>query len=133
MWGIVGITHRKSALIRWSLTRHILADFTSEMKTRSGCEQDKCIEHEETKPTALKRDEEQVNTLLNHVLEKMTDPFNIDLHPPGLINISTGMHAPKDIQTSLTAVVDEGEKMAKKFIDGALCEGHSRSFFLAQT
>ena len=131
--GIVGITHRKSALIRWSLTRHILADFTSEMKTRSGCEQDKCIEHEETKPTALKRDEEQVNTLLNHVLEKMTDPFNIDLHPPGLINISTGMHAPKDIQTSLTAVVDEGEKMAKKFIDGALCEGHSRSFFLAQT
>jgi hypothetical protein len=34
--GIVGITRQKSALIRWTLCRHVLADFSAEMRTRSG-------------------------------------------------------------------------------------------------
>ena len=34
--GIVGITKQRSALIRWTLCRHVLADFSAEMRTRSG-------------------------------------------------------------------------------------------------
>ena len=34
--GIIGLTNQKSALLRWTFTRHILARFSSEMKTRSG-------------------------------------------------------------------------------------------------
>jgi hypothetical protein len=32
--GIVGITHQKSALVRWTLTRHVLASFSSAMNDR---------------------------------------------------------------------------------------------------
>jgi hypothetical protein len=31
--GIVGITRQRSALIRWTLCRHVLADFSVEMRT----------------------------------------------------------------------------------------------------
>jgi hypothetical protein len=34
------------------------------------------------KQTALKRDEEQVQAILNHLNETMTDPFDIEAHPP---------------------------------------------------
>ncbi|CAC5381043.1 unnamed protein product [Mytilus coruscus] len=127
--GISGITRQKPTLMRWSLTRHVLADFTSEMKTRSGCSNDKSVENDEVKPIALIRDEDQVQKIVDHVLEKMTDPFATELNPPSLINSSTGMHASKDIQTSLTSAVDDGNTMARSFIDEAFAEGKTRSFF----
>jgi hypothetical protein len=40
------------------------------------------------KQTALKRDEEQVQAIVNHLNETMTDPFDIEAHPPCLMNIS---------------------------------------------
>jgi hypothetical protein len=53
------------------------------------------------KHTALKRDEEQVQAIVNHLNETMTDPFDIEAHPPCLMNISTGMHATRKVQDSL--------------------------------
>jgi hypothetical protein len=58
--GIVGITRQKSALIQWTLCRHVLADFSGEMRTRSGLTSTEETVHEETKPTALRRDEAHV-------------------------------------------------------------------------
>ena len=43
------------ALIRWSLTRHVLAELTGEMRIRSGTVAIDESFHEETKPAALKR------------------------------------------------------------------------------
>ncbi len=34
--GIVGLTHKEPAVLRWTLTHHILGDFASKMKERSG-------------------------------------------------------------------------------------------------
>lgn len=55
--GIVGLTRKKPALLRWMLTRHILAHFSSEMKVRSGVTTDSDTQHEENRPTAMARDE----------------------------------------------------------------------------
>ena len=55
------------------------------------------------KQTALKRDEEQVQSIVNHLNETMTDSFDIEAHPPCLMNISTGMHATREEQDSLLA------------------------------
>ena len=55
------------------------------------------------KQTALKRDEEQVQAIVNHLNETMTDSFDIEAHPPCLMNISTGMHATREEQDSLPA------------------------------
>jgi hypothetical protein len=50
--------------------------------------------HEEMKQTTLKRDEEQVQAIVNHLSETMTDPFDIEDHLPCLMNISTGIRFP---------------------------------------
>jgi hypothetical protein len=43
----------------------------------------------------------------------MIDPFDIEAHPPCLMNISTGMHATREVQDSLLSAVNEGEKSAE--------------------
>ena len=35
--GIIGLRNQRSAPLRWTFTRHILARFSSEMKTSQGC------------------------------------------------------------------------------------------------
>jgi Txe/YoeB family toxin of Txe-Axe toxin-antitoxin module len=56
--------------------------------------------HQETKSAAMKRDDQQVTDLIDHIVNKMTDPFDGALHPTPLINISTGMHASREVQES---------------------------------
>jgi hypothetical protein len=111
--GIVGITNQKSAFVRWTLTRHFLASFISAMNDRTGITSTSNTSHEEMKQTTLKRDEEQVQAIVNHLSETMTDPFDIEDHPPCLMNISTGMHATREIQDYLLSAVNEGEKSAE--------------------
>ena len=65
--GIVGITNQKSALVRWTLTRHFLASLSSAMNDRAGITSTSNTSHEEMKQTALKRVEEQVQTIVNHL------------------------------------------------------------------
>jgi hypothetical protein len=55
--GIVGLTRKKSALVRWTLTRHVLSIFSSEMQEKSGLVIDCAEFHQETKPAAIKRDD----------------------------------------------------------------------------
>jgi hypothetical protein len=85
--------------------------------------------HEEMKQTALKQDEEQVQAIVNHLSETMTDPFDIQAHPPCLMNISTGMHATREVQDSLLSAVNEGEKKSRNFVSNALSVGQSVSFY----
>ena len=127
--GIVGITNQKSALVRWTLTRHFLASFSRVMLERAGVATNNANSHEETRPTAMKRDEEHVIAVVNHLNETMTDPFDVESHPPCLINISSGMHATRDIQDSLLTAVEEGLNMSRHFITSALSVGQSRSFY----
>jgi hypothetical protein len=70
--------------------------------------------HEEMKQTSLMRDEEQVQAIVNHLNETMTDPFDIEAHPPCLMNISASMHATREVQDSLLSAVNEGEKNVQK-------------------
>jgi hypothetical protein len=91
--GIVAITNQKSALVRWTLARHFLASFSRAMNNRACITNTSNTAKGEMKQTALRRDEEQVQAIVNHLNETMTDPFDIEAHPPCLMNISTGMDA----------------------------------------
>ncbi|CAC5359890.1 unnamed protein product [Mytilus coruscus] len=99
------------------------------MNDRGGITNKSDNSHEEIKQTALKRDEEQVQAIVNHLNQTMTDPFDIDAHPPCLINISTGMHATREVQDSLRSAVNEGENMCRKFVNSALSLDQSGSFY----
>jgi hypothetical protein len=128
--GIVNITRQKSALIRWSLTRHVLAYVSAEMRQRSGFAAlaDKMM-HEESKPTCLKRDEEHVKLLVDQIHQRMTEPFDVLSHSKPLINISTGMHASREIESSLINATDGWVNMTKSFVNGAFSEGQGRDFY----
>jgi hypothetical protein len=127
--GIGGITRQKAALIRLSLTRHVLAEFTGEMRIRSGTVAIDESFHAERKPAALKRDESHVNLMREHVIQRMTNPFDVASHPKSLVNISTGLHAPTEIEVALTNAFDNGIKMVKAFVNGALTEGNNADFY----
>jgi hypothetical protein len=45
------------------------------------------------------------------------------------MNISTGMHATREVQDSLLSAVNEGEKKCKNFGNSALSVGQSVSFY----
>jgi hypothetical protein len=79
--------NQKSALVRWTLTRHFLASFSSAMNDRACIISTSNTSNEEMKQTALKRDEEQVQAKVNHLNETMTDPFDI-----GPVMISPDLH-----------------------------------------
>ena len=66
----------KIAVLRM-LIRHILAHFSSEMRSRSGLATDAEIEHEENKPTAMTRDKKNVFDLIGYLHSNMTDQFNV--------------------------------------------------------
>ncbi|CAC5397474.1 unnamed protein product [Mytilus coruscus] len=65
----VGITNQKSALVRWTLTRHFRESLSRVMLERAGIAANNAKSHEETKPTAMKRDEEHVIAIVNHLNE----------------------------------------------------------------
>ena len=103
------MTPQKSALVRWKLTRHFLASFGSAMNDRACITSTSNTSHEEMKQTALKRDEEQVQAIVNHLSETMTDPFDIEDHLPCLMNACY-----QEVQDSLLSAVNEGENKVQK-------------------
>ncbi|CAC5411096.1 unnamed protein product [Mytilus coruscus] len=58
----------------------------------------------------------------------MTDPCDVSFHQK-LILISTGIYAPRDIESSLINVADDGANMAKSFINGALAEDQNGNHY----
>jgi hypothetical protein len=99
------------------------------LKLPDVCSSTSNTSHEEMKQTALKRVEEQVQTIVNHLNETMTDPFDIEAHPPCLMHISTGMHATREVHDSLLSAVNEGEEKCRNFVNSALSVGQSVSFY----
>ena len=59
----------------------------------------------------------------------MTDPFDIETHPSCLMNISTSMHATREVQDYLLSAVNEVEKKRSNFVNSALSVGQSVSFY----
>jgi hypothetical protein len=99
------------------------------MNDRAGITSTSNSSHKEMKQTALKRDEEQAQAIVNHLNETMTDSVDIEAHPPCPMNISTGMNATREVEDSLLSALDEGEKMCRNFVNSALSVGQSVSFY----
>ncbi len=113
--GIIGLTRKEPALLRWTLNQHVLGEYRYAMRDRSGQNATKSSSHEQTLPAAMTRDEKHVQAIVEEITTNMTDPFDTSSHPPGvLINISTGLHASDAVQASLL-----GERSAT---GGELCQ-----------
>ena len=97
--GIVGLTRKKPALIRRTLTRHIAAQYSAAMKERSGITSADNSVHQQGKAASMKQDEDHVMALISHLKNNMTNPFDRSfLDHNVLTNNSTGMHAIEEVQ-----------------------------------
>ncbi|KAK3085631.1 hypothetical protein FSP39_006444 [Pinctada imbricata] len=127
--GIKGITTQKTALIRWNLTRHIVGQISAEMRLRAGLGRDDEDVHDESKPTAIARDDKQVSNLISHIEENMIHPFDMTEPPKSLVNISTGLCATPDVENSLLHSLETGTSLARKFVESTLSENMSGNFY----
>jgi hypothetical protein len=128
--GIVGLTRKEPALVRWSLTRHILGEFASRMKERSGTEASPSPGHAQSQPAAMKRDEQHTLDIISHIQTNMTNPFDVSSHPETtLVNISSGLHASKEVQDSLLGTLGTGQKQLETFVQDCLSTGSNKSFY----
>ncbi len=130
--GIKGFARQEPAIVRWCLTRQTLGEYASAMKERSGHHRIVDQGHGETKPASMKKDEDHVGQIISHVKQNMTNPFDVENHPEfQLINISTGLCASEDVQTSLILASSGimGKQQMDNFFHACLTENGARKFY----
>ncbi len=134
---LLGITRQKAAIVRLSLSRHILGQYTRAMKEFAATAQEKNVEketlrvHPECQPTAMKHDETHLTAIINHINTSMTDPCDIEKHPSCFIKISNGLHSSPEVQKSLLGAVYSGNTSMEKFVDATLSIGKEKSLYSA--
>ena len=79
----------------------------------------------------MKQDEEHVATLVQHLTENMTNPFDIEdeEHPDVLINISTGLHATSEVQKSILNAINTSQHRMESFIKSAFSVKTNKSIY----
>ena len=99
--GIIGLTMRDSALIRWFLARPVTATYATALQTATEHEKSGInpIPHFQM-PSAKKRWDLDVNKLRVMFTGPFIDPFDISEASQKLINIATGAIASDDVQES---------------------------------
>ena len=128
--GIVGLTRKKPALIRWTLTRHIAAQDSAAVKTRSGITSSDNSVHQQEKATSMKQDEDHVMALISHLKNNMTDPFDCSfLDHNVLLNISTCMHATEEVQSSILNVVKNGKDQMEASVTRTFSKSKRESLY----
>ena len=131
--GPAGLKHfskKMPALIRFSLTRHLTAEWATHIKERAKHKdtQESHL-HKEERKTAMLKDEENVQKLVGYINDHMRNPFSTDEDMPNvLINISTGMHATPEVQNSLLNCVEEGKNKFDSFVESRLSVDGKRNF-----
>ena len=130
--GVVGFTLRKGALLRWLLTRHIIAEYSVAFKSMTSSEGE-TDHHPEFGSSRNARDHSDVLKVLDGCLNQFENPFDLESVPTGLVNITTGKVAPKEIEASLTQIPDKGKTILEKFLTERLVEDQKElSFWDAQ-
>ena len=112
--GVVGFTLRKSALLRWLLTRHVVAEYSVAFKSMTSSEAE--IEHHpEFGSSRNARDHSDVLKILVGCIKHFENPFDLDNVPASLVNITTGKVAPKEIENSVTQITGSEKNPRKSF------------------
>ena len=110
------VTQHKSAVLRWSLSRHVVGEYSSAMqefssKARTYNDKSQYQNHRECQPACMRRDENHVCLIVDHIYSNMTNPFDVTVHPQLFVKISNGLTASCEVQHSLLNIVPtDGEK-----------------------
>ena len=124
------MTRKNPALIQWTLTRHIAAHYSAAMRKRSGITSADNSVHQQEKAASMNQDEDHVRTLIIHLKNDMTNPFDYSfLDHNVLVNISTGMHATEEGRSSLLNAVKNGKDQMEAFVTRTFSESKRESLY----
>ena len=127
--GIIGLTMRSQALVRWFIARLVTAMYATEFKkgTDTNISDDK-----QPAQTKAKASDTRWNSDVKKIRDMLqgpcVDPFDITEAPTKLINIAKGAVAPDAIEKSLCCALDKGTTMADKFVSN-LASDNPKSFY----
>lgn len=127
--GVIGLTVRKGALLRWLTTRHIIGEYAEAFKElcNSGNDNDKL--HEELGVSRLKRDKNDLKDMKEYLESQCQNPFNLDEVPERLVNITTGQVASEHVENSLKGIPEKGKTLVDSFIRERLGVESTKSFW----
>ena len=83
----------------------------------------------------IKKDEADVQPMINTITEKMFNPWEFDpenTEKDPLLNIATGLVPPPDVSKSLVTAKEQGQKATNDFIDHSLASDE-KSFWTPKT
>ena len=94
--GLRHIAKKKTAMVRYSLTRHITVDWATQIKDRAWQNDiDGGQSHKDQGKAAMVRDDENVSKMVDQITNNMHNPLKSGSDTlEVLINISIGIHAP---------------------------------------
>ena len=126
--GIIGLTCRENALLRWFYARPVTAEFSHAFRdnfthSTSKAQSNHCSSAE------VNRWNSDLQKLLHLFDGTFHDPFAIQEMSPHLINISTGQVADAVTEDSLLSMFDKGQKIADQFVKQRLSVTHEKSFY----
>ena len=126
--GVVGFTLRKSALLRWLLTRHVTGEYAEKYKAMCSSKPQR-LQHEELGEARLVKDIADVKNVQAYIVNHCQDPFNLSEVPQNLVNIVSGQVASPEVEKSLTSLPEIGKALYQEFVDDRLVEGKKKCFW----
>lgn len=128
--GIIGLTMRGPALVRWFLTRPVTAAYAAVFKSNTRPAISDEERPKQSKPRAShNRWNADVKKLRDMFTGPFIDPFNLEEASPKLMNIATGAVASDAIKESLCGALHKGEIMVDTFVAQRLVSATPKSLF----
>ena len=124
MIGIKSFTNDYSARLRWMVTKATRASFITSLQEMTGLITKEDITTE-LHPRRIERDNADLQKIITQICNT-NNPFQQNLAPETLYNISTGKGAREDIKKSLLGVPTKGKQRHQEFIES--CKEDPKNF-----
>lgn len=126
--GVIGFTLRKSALLRWLLTRHVSGEYSEAFQELLENKSEGSL-HKELGQARISRDKADVMAITDYIKDHCQNPFDLESIPKELVNITTGQIATKAVEESLTSIPEKGKTILNTFLTARLVDGETKSFW----
>ena len=91
--GLTGLTLKPSAVTRWALSLHTCSQLRGDPLAMNDKQNNKATTtHKEEAPGRMKSEASDCQNI-KEALQNYIDPLATNTHPPGLLNVVTGLHA----------------------------------------
>ena len=120
--GIVGFSRKPATYYKWCVTRHTRATYLQATQARANMSADCDDGHRATKPSELKKSEQNVQRVLEAFCQFL-NPFDVDseLHA-SLFCVSSGLPIAEDVATDVVRYFTAGTKATDEFLKARLIE-----------